>query len=1144
MPSFTPQLKKLILLSALVALTGLAILIVILFGGGEEEELTSGQIALVAIILLLWPLGILVNHYRKRPKPEKQVEEPTGKSYSHLTEGVEAVTQWLRDSKTGAGRNGDALYRLPWFLIAGPPGSGKTSLLLSAGLSFSAVAGQRHSDQNLLRATRDCEWRVAEQAVLLDTAGRYQAEGPTHQEDREEWLGLIETLKKHRKERPLDGVMIVVSAARLLAAPDADLDQQAQMLRARLDDLTKSIGGQFPVYLVFAQADAVAGFNEFFRTLGSDERSQVWGATFPLAGWQTAYEHFDVEFNYLIERLMQRRLLRLATAPEPAEQLGVFDFPLRFAEARDKLGRFATALFKPSAFSEQPLLRGFYLTSSAPASAAAARVEDDHVEQARITEQGCFTEGFFKETLYRDRHVAASLRQRTAQPTHQRRLRLVAAGFSALALLLLIGMVISFARNQALIAEADAAGRAVLSHSKVERGAAAQDGSSRAPRDEELRDLETLRHMLAQLDENERSWVQPLFARFGLYSGGRINARLREVYFDFVSQRLLKPAVSELEKYLETTDPSASQAKAGASADASSGAESELDRYYNKLKVYLMLESQQRVEQDELQKQLAEHWAEPDGKANLAFFAQQASRDEEDDLRIPRLRANPDVVTRARARLANYPPISRVYNQLLSKINERIKRGGGTESVDLKKILEGQGADLYEAVNLRSVPGSFTKEAYYKYVLGEALTELAEEAKKEDYVTGEKGAQNINLSELKARYFRDYATHWQSFLTGIAISRSRLETKEKAEETLDRLAAPNSPMIFLAERVAYQTNLKEPPVTSGIIGWIKGFFASKVPVQEAQTLQTVFGPLHTFVNQKETGVKNYLVALASLRSKLRGIDGGWDKVAEKQREDQKTVGIKEAEDAVNASIGQLKGSPAGALLQQPVSGIRDEVSKGNYDEVKRRWDELYPLARGLESGFPFSESANEAPIKDFDDFFNPPNGKLKGFLDLARGYFSVQGDKWQVKDRGRFSTRFADYLSNAARLQGALYQGGQMKVECTITLASGAPIELSVDGKTIATPDKPTDTFSWPNDAGARIVSKNGGAPLALQGRWGLYRLFAAGGGSSRKAGQGYQLRWPGVQGEATLTPPSSLKDPFDLSLFRQLRAPRGLTEQ
>src|SRR5215470_8253032 len=70
MPAVSQQLKKLILLSALIALTGIAILLILVV----SEEVGPAQIILIALILLLWPIGVLFNYYRRQRQGSEQTD--------------------------------------------------------------------------------------------------------------------------------------------------------------------------------------------------------------------------------------------------------------------------------------------------------------------------------------------------------------------------------------------------------------------------------------------------------------------------------------------------------------------------------------------------------------------------------------------------------------------------------------------------------------------------------------------------------------------------------------------------------------------------------------------------------------------------------------------------------------------------------------------------------------------------------------------------------------------------------------------------------------------------------------------------------------------------------------------------------------
>ncbi len=67
-------------------------------------------------------------------------------------------------------RQGNPLYVLPWYMIIGKSGTGKTTAIKSADLSssFSEV-----SSVSGISGTRNCDWWFFEQAILIDTAGRY-----------------------------------------------------------------------------------------------------------------------------------------------------------------------------------------------------------------------------------------------------------------------------------------------------------------------------------------------------------------------------------------------------------------------------------------------------------------------------------------------------------------------------------------------------------------------------------------------------------------------------------------------------------------------------------------------------------------------------------------------------------------------------------------------------------------------------------------------------------------------------------------------------------------------------------------------------------------------------------------------------------
>jgi len=79
----------------------------------------------------------------------------------------------LTTLKAASGNKSGYLYDLPWYVIIGPPGAGKTTALVNSGLKFPLSRGTTPAAVAGVGGTRYCDWWFTEEAVLIDTAGRY-----------------------------------------------------------------------------------------------------------------------------------------------------------------------------------------------------------------------------------------------------------------------------------------------------------------------------------------------------------------------------------------------------------------------------------------------------------------------------------------------------------------------------------------------------------------------------------------------------------------------------------------------------------------------------------------------------------------------------------------------------------------------------------------------------------------------------------------------------------------------------------------------------------------------------------------------------------------------------------------------------------
>jgi type VI secretion system protein ImpL len=1177
MSAQSDQLKSVLGISALVSFYGIASLALLFLGPSIGLSFTW-EIIIIAMLLLTWPIVILLNHLRKRrarkkeaaaagdgsgAAPPKSGKAVPGRVYEDLTRGAEEAVQWLRSRLSGA-KSGEALYALPWYIVAGSAASGKTSLVLSSGLDFHALPSQRRGEMKIVRPTHNVDWRVTDSAVLLDTAGRYQTDGPA----RDEWLALTEILKKYRNNRPLDGLLVAVNAERILHASEADIEQQAKTLRARLDEIKQQVRIRFPVYLIFTNIDSLEGFDEFFRAGQSNAKSEVWGATIPLAKSANAHALFDGEFDELFDSLVRRRLLQLRAPAAPGQQLRIFDFPLRFAAARSRLGLLSSALFRPNPFSESPLLRGFYFTGNVTdgRTGASAVSENGEERAAQAVGRGFFTDRLFKEVVLRDKDLASSFQASQKRPPRWRAV-LLALGVVFL-FLIVVGAMVSFIANRKLVADATDRGTNLRSITDADKG---KDLSKKDPAAArvEVEATEALRDTLSQLDDYDRGHP-PLYLRFGLYAGNEINPRLRNIYFDSLNQRYYKQTVAGVERDLRafaaatTSDtPTVATSSTASNAPATApSAEDVLGRNYDLLKAYLMLGDPSKVEPTFLAGQLQDYWknsSPPEmellSQQQLDFFSRQAIRDD-----APHAKVDAKLVGDVRRKLAAYPPVNRFYKRVVTEIN------GKTQPVSIDSVLEGRGRGVMAGTY--TVPGSFTIDGYTNYMKA-AILNAGDEISKDDWVMGTTGGgattQNADLSKLQGMYLRDYTDQWRKFLRGLSIR--SYKSKDDAVDSLRTLSATDSPMSRVMAEVARNTNFSAKPEGRGIWGWIKSWFVTDTGSESGGNteVEKEFRPLFQFVASGDA--KKDTSPLSQYRAELRRVLDPLEATSESQLQQAQAalltgkddLGLQKADQAISGLLESFKTPAAqdtAAVLKQPLGNLRALLYGRGFEEIVKGWNErLYPKAHALEAGYPFTD-AGEASMADLGAFLNPANGQLTTFYNekLANSFEDAQGE-WRLKEAGalKFSDDFVKYLNGARKLRESLFAPGGQQPEVgydlTLQPVPNADVVIEIDGTKVESRGTSPQSakFIWParsGSSGARItVIAAGGQAVdsTYPGTWGLFKMFDASSRSQSTLDQ-YDLSWDvgGVQVHATLRP-ASANNPFLRSLFKNLRAPQNL---
>jgi type VI secretion system protein ImpL len=339
---------------------------------------------------------------------ESSLKNLTGKERDDLKElqdrWKEAV-ETLRRSHLR--KHGNPLYVLPWYLVIGESGSGKTTAIHSARLSSTFAEVARTSG---ISGTRNCDWWFFEQAIIIDTAGRYAI--PVDEgRDKEEWRKFLGLLIKYRRKEPIHGLIVAISADRVLQATPETLQDEGRGIRRRIDELMRVLGAKFPVYVLVTKCDLIQGMTQFSDQLPEKSLDQPMGfinTDFSSDG--VAFE--EKAFVTIGERLRNLRILLLHQSESKTIDPGLLLFPEAFEDLRGGLGYFMKEVFLANPYQETPILRGLFFSSGRQEGSpyshflnALGLIAEKEVLPG--TSKGLFLHDFFAKILPKDRGLFA-----------------------------------------------------------------------------------------------------------------------------------------------------------------------------------------------------------------------------------------------------------------------------------------------------------------------------------------------------------------------------------------------------------------------------------------------------------------------------------------------------------------------------------------------------------------------------------------------------------------------------------------------------------------------------------------------------------------------------------------------------------------
>jgi len=261
-----------------------------------------------------------------------------------------------------AGRN--YRYQIPWYLLLGEAGSGKTSLIRHVRVERSS--GEREHDFGIAHGPG---WHFFDQGVVLDVPGDYLVRPGMLGSDEKSWRSLLRLLNRHRPRRPIDGIILTLPATDFQSSTGLDqatLSHKAGHLYERLWHAQRALGMCFPVYVVITKCDQLPGFRSLCRALPDRCRQEMFGWSSPYGlGMVFASQWIDEAFEYSVGALIQARSEIFAGRQPVEDPDALYFFPGELLSLRDSLQFFLYQLFRQTVYRESFHFRGLYFCGDA-----------------------------------------------------------------------------------------------------------------------------------------------------------------------------------------------------------------------------------------------------------------------------------------------------------------------------------------------------------------------------------------------------------------------------------------------------------------------------------------------------------------------------------------------------------------------------------------------------------------------------------------------------------------------------------------------------------------------------------------------------------------------------------------------------------
>ncbi|MFO0760197.1 MAG: type VI secretion system protein [Byssovorax sp.] len=255
--------------------------------------------------------------------------------------------------------NPDGGYAIPWYLVLGDPGTGRSTVLHAMNLTWQNGDGplQIGLPQQL------CTYWMPREAVFIEPEATVL--GPRR--NPELLKQLCGELLRSRPREPIDGVILVLNIADFIDQDERGIEAYANNMRRYLIEVGQALQSDVPVYLVVIRYDTLWGFAEVFQWGPDRKGEEPWGFTLSLdTAPNEAQAKIMEQLVGLNARLEAFCLAKLSSEDNVEQRVRAFQHVAEVRAFMDKLRQVFQTLAMANSFESPPWIRAMAIGTAVP----------------------------------------------------------------------------------------------------------------------------------------------------------------------------------------------------------------------------------------------------------------------------------------------------------------------------------------------------------------------------------------------------------------------------------------------------------------------------------------------------------------------------------------------------------------------------------------------------------------------------------------------------------------------------------------------------------------------------------------------------------------------------------------------------------